>query len=68
MMTFRGIDEDEAEKAVDRLLAAVTDDYLTEPEQPSVRRVIVRSGGRIRAIKVTGNIIWFPISARRKAK
>lgn len=68
MMTFRGIDEDEAEKAVDRLLAAVTDDYLTETEKPSVRRVIVRSGGRIRTIKVTGNVIWFPIGSRRKAK
>lgn len=68
MMTFRGIDEDEAAKAVDRLLAAVTDDYLAEPEQPSVRRVIVRSGGRIRAVKVTGNIIWFQIGSRRKAK
>lgn len=68
MMTFRGIDEDEAAKAVDRLLAAVTDDYIAEPEQPSVRRVIVRSGGRIRAVKVTGNIIWFPIGSRRKAK
>lgn len=68
MMTFRGIDEDEAAKAVDRLLAAVTDDYLAEPEQPSVRRVIVRSGGRIRAVKVTGNIIWFPIGSRRRAK
>lgn len=68
MMTFRGIDEDEAAKAIDRLLAAVTDDYLAEPEQPSVRRVIVRSGGRIRAVKVTGNIIWFPIGSRRKAK
>lgn len=67
-MTFRGIDEDEAAKAVDRLLAEVTDDYISEPEQPSVRRVIVRSGGRIRAVKVTGNIIWFPIGSRRKAK
>ena len=67
MMTFRGIDEDEAEKAVDRLLAAVTDDYLTEPEQPSVRSVAVVSNGRVLEVKVQGNLLWFP-NVRRKAK
>lgn len=67
MMTFRGIDEDEAEKAVDRLLAAVTDDYLSEPEQPSVRSVAVVSNGRVHQVKVQGNLLWFP-NVRRKAK
>jgi hypothetical protein len=68
MMTFRGIDENEAQEAVDRLLADVMDDYLAEPEKPSVRVIAVQSNGRLRTIKVTGNVIWFPISGKRKAK
>lgn len=65
-MTSRSSDS-EAESATDRLLADLMDDYITEPEKPSVRTVIVRSNGRIRAVKVTGNVIWFPIG-RRKSK
>lgn len=68
MMTFRGIDEDEAQKAVDRLLADVMDDYISEPEEPSVRRFVVLHDGREKTVKVTGNVIWFPIETGRKAK
>lgn len=67
-MTFRGIDENEAADAVDRLLADVMDDYLSEPEEPSVRVIAVQSNGRLMTIKVTGNVIWFPISNKKGSK
>ena len=66
-MISRGIDEEEAQKAVDRLLADLTDDYLSETESPSVRSVSFSRGGRVYIVKVQGNVLWFP-NVRRKAK
>ncbi len=66
-MTFRGIDENEAQEAVDRLLADLMDDVLVEPEKPSVRSISVVSNGRQHKVKVQGNLLWFP-NVRRKAK
>lgn len=66
-MTFRGIDEDEAQEAVDRLLSEVMDDYLAECESSPVRFLSVLNNGREYKIRIENNVIWFP-SGRMKGR
>ena len=45
---------------VDRLLADLMDDYLSDEEKPSVRFLAVINNGKAYRVKVDGNLIWFP--------
>lgn len=66
-MTSRSEEQEANQDALDRLLAAVTEDYLAEPDKPSVRSLAVTSNGHVHLVKVQGNLLWFP-NVRRKAK
>lgn len=62
-------DEPEAvQDDTDRLLADLVDDCLKEPDKPAVRYLRLQSRGKMRTVKVTGDIIWFPVTQKRRAK
>jgi hypothetical protein len=67
-MKSRSEEQEANADATDRLLADLMDDYLTEPVKPAVRYIRFQSNGRMRTVKVTGNLIWFPVGGKRRAK